>query len=174
MVILSTQRLILRELAVDDAAFILELTNDPEWISNIGDRGVHDLNDAQNFILQGQVASYRKHSFGMYAFCKKVSDKFDDAVPMGICGLIQRDYLDLPDIGYATLQQFRQFGFTKEACTGVLTLSRDVLNINKVLGMVAPQNVASIKLLEKLGFRFLEQRILDDKDTLLYVISPDS
>lgn len=173
MVILTTERLVLRELSIDDAAFILKLTNDPEWLSNIGDRGVHNLDDAEDFILQGPVASYRKHNFGMYAFCEKVSDKFDDLVPMGMCGLIQRDYLDKPDIGYATLPQFRRSGFTREACTGVLTFARDTLSIQRVLGMVSPNNLASIKLLENLGFRFLEQRILDGKDSLLYVVSFD-
>jgi len=173
MKILMTERLILRELTIEDAGFILELTNDPEWISNIGDRNVHNPNDAKNFILQGPVASYRKHNFGMYAFCTKVSENTEGSVPMGICGLIQRDYLDIPDIGYATLPQYRKSGFTKEACTGVLTFSRDALNIHNILGMVAPENLASIKLLEKLGFCFLEQRILDGKDSLLYAISLD-
>jgi RimJ/RimL family protein N-acetyltransferase len=173
MNILTTERLMLRELTIEDAGFILELTNDPEWLSNIGDRNVHDLNDAQNFILQGPISSYREHNFGMYAFCKKASENVEDSVPMGMCGLLQRDYLDRPDIGYATLPQYRRSGFTKEACIGVLTFSRDMHNIHSIFATVSPHNLDSTALLEKLGFSFLEQRILDGKDSLLYVISLD-
>ncbi|MEP7191174.1 MAG: GNAT family N-acetyltransferase, partial [Roseiflexaceae bacterium] len=66
MNVLETERLILRRLSAEDAAFMLELLNDPGWLRFIGDRGVHTLEDARDYILNGPVAMYRRAGFGMY------------------------------------------------------------------------------------------------------------
>ena len=63
---IETERLILRQLTIDDAAFILELVNDPDWLRFIGDRGVRTLDDARNYILNGPLAMYERAGFGMY------------------------------------------------------------------------------------------------------------
>ncbi len=169
MLILETDRLLLRELTKADAEFVLTLTNDPKWLTHIGDRGINSLQDAEDFIEKGPIDSYQKNNFGMYAFCQKHASDPLASQPMGMCGLIQRAYLDKPDLGYATLANFRSNGYTLEACRGVLTLSRDLLGIEQVYGMVSPTNVASIKILEKLGFRFKEKRVIDELDSLIYL-----
>jgi len=50
MIILETKRLQIREFEKSDANFILELVNEPAWLKYIGDKNVHDLDDARNFI----------------------------------------------------------------------------------------------------------------------------
>jgi len=65
-VIAETERLRLRRLTADDAPFILELLNDPDFLRNIGDRGVRTEADARGYILDGPVASYERHGFGLY------------------------------------------------------------------------------------------------------------
>src|ERR1051325_5804180 len=63
----ETARLKLRELGADDAAFILELVNEPGWLRFVGDRNVHSLDDARGYIARGPAASYEKHGFGLWA-----------------------------------------------------------------------------------------------------------
>jgi RimJ/RimL family protein N-acetyltransferase len=61
MVILETERLILREIAIEDAEFLLRLLNEPSFISNIGDRNVRTIADAERYALNGPIASYEQH-----------------------------------------------------------------------------------------------------------------
>src|SRR2546429_7874449 len=98
MQVLDTKRLNLRWLDVDDADFIVELLNDPSFIRFIGDKGVRSLDDARNYILNGPVASYEQFGFGLYA-----TDLKETHVPIGICGILKRDTLPHPDIGFAFL-----------------------------------------------------------------------
>ena len=55
MMIVETPRLRLRELTVDDAEFVFRLVSEPSFLSNIGDKGVRDLDDARQFILEGDT-----------------------------------------------------------------------------------------------------------------------
>ena len=64
--ILETERLLLRQLSIDDAEFILELLNEPSFIQNIGDRGVRTQAEARSYLLNGPIASYAQNGFGLY------------------------------------------------------------------------------------------------------------
>ena len=149
MKVLETDRLVLRWLGVDDAAFILELLNDPSFIRFIGDKGVRDLEGARNYILNGPVASYKQFGFGLYA-----TDLKDTRAPIGICGILKRDTLPHPDIGFAFLPAYWNKGYAYEASAAVLEHSREILGIERVLAITTPDNEASAKLLVKLGLRF--------------------
>jgi len=140
---------VLRWLNVDDAAFILELLNDPSFIRFIGDKGVRDLEAARNYILNGPVASYEKFGFGLNAVDLKEAN-----VPIGICGILKRDTLPHPDIGFAFLPAHWNRGYAYEASAAVLAHAGNSLGINQVLAITTPDNEASAKLLVKLGLRF--------------------
>jgi RimJ/RimL family protein N-acetyltransferase len=149
MKVLETDRLVLRWLNVDDAAFILELLNDPSFIRFIGDKGVRTLADARNYILNGPVASYEKFGFGLNAVDLKEAN-----VSIGICGILKRDTLPHPDIGFAFLPAYWHKGYAYEASAAVLERARKNLDIDHVLAITTPDNEASMKLLGKLGLRF--------------------
>ena len=61
MEIIETERLLIRQIGIDDANFIIELLNDPSFIQNIGDRKVRNVEDARAYVLNGPVASYAKN-----------------------------------------------------------------------------------------------------------------
>ena len=150
--VIETERLILSELQSEDAPFILELYNDPDFINHIGDRGIHSIFDAEKFIKTGPQASYTTHGHGLY----KVSLK--DHTPIGICGLLKRDELEDPDIGFAMLPNYRKSSYTFEASVAVLDDGRYRLGIQRIVAVTSPDNGESIRLLNKLGMRF-EQMI---------------
>jgi RimJ/RimL family protein N-acetyltransferase len=147
--VLETKRLNLRRLHAGDAAFILELLNEPSFLQNIGDRGVRTEDDAVQFILKGPVESYARHGFGMWLVELK-----DGGAPAGICGLVRRDTLPDADIGYAFLPRFRARGYAYEAAAAVMRHAREALGLRRVLAIVNPDNAGSIKVLEKLGMKF--------------------
>ena len=146
---LETDRLLLRRLTVDDAPFILTLLNEPSFLRYIGDKKVRNLEDARHYILNGPVASYDRHGFGLNLVELKESQ-----TPIGMCGLLKRDELPDPDIGFALLPDFCGKGLAFEAATEVLRDARERLRVERILAITSLDNDASINLLERLGFRF--------------------
>ncbi|HMH42079.1 MAG TPA: GNAT family N-acetyltransferase [Pyrinomonadaceae bacterium] len=150
MIILETKRLRLRHLSPDnDAEFILELLNDPSFIRYIGDKGVRDLDAARRYIVDGPVKSYDAHGFGLYLVELKMK-----TTPIGICGVLKRETLPDPDIGFAFLPAYWHQGYACEAAAAVMDHARDELEIEKLLAITSPENEASARLLNKIGFKF--------------------
>jgi ribosomal-protein-alanine N-acetyltransferase len=149
MTVLETERLILRHFNADDAPFIVALLNEPSFLHYIGDKKVRTLDDARQYIATGPIPSYERHGHGLYQVELK-----DSRSPIGMCGLLKREELPEPDIGFAFLPAFWNKGFAFEAAAAVLTDARQRLQLDRILAIVNPDNTASIKLLEKLGLRF--------------------
>lgn len=146
---LRTARLRVRPLEQSDAPFIVALLNDEAFIRNIGDRGVRTLEDAERYISGGPAASYERHGFGLCAV-----ELAEGGVPIGICGLLQRDQLPAPDIGFAFLPAYRSQGYAYEAASAVKADAHARLGLARLLAIVNPDNAASVRLLERLDFRF--------------------
>lgn len=153
-----TERLTIRPVTLEDAEFIFAVTNDADFKKYIGDRGVHDIPSAIGYIENGPLESYRKFGFGLL-----IVELTETAVPIGTCGLLQRDYLDCPDIGFAFMPAFRKSGFAYEASKAVIQDAQERLGVTKVAGLVSPENVASSKLLEKLGLKYAKQQHIDSQ-----------
>jgi RimJ/RimL family protein N-acetyltransferase len=148
MIVLETERLFLRGLKPEDAQFILALLNEPSFLRFIGDKKVRTIQDAEQYIQNGPVASYERHGFGLCLVELK-----DTHTPIGICGLLKRDELPDPDIGFAFLPDFWNKGFAFESAAAVMNDARERLNLNRVLAITNQDNEPSIKLLQKLGLQ---------------------
>lgn len=146
---IETRCLKIRWLEVGDAPFIYTLVNDPTWIRYIGDKNVSNLEDAKAYIETGPLEMYRNLGFGL----NHVSLK-EDGTPIGICGLLKRETLTDVEIGFAFLPEFRRQGYALEAATAILDYGCIKLEISRIVAILAPDNVASRKLLCKLGFEF--------------------
>jgi RimJ/RimL family protein N-acetyltransferase len=146
--VLETTRLTLRRLTPADAPFILELLNDPSFLRYIGDKGVRTREDAVGYITAGPIASYERHGFGLFLVELK-----EGRVPIGICGLLKRDWLEDVDVGFAFLPRFWSQGYARESASAVLDFGRDRWRLARILAITSPDNVASIGLRTKVGFR---------------------
>lgn len=150
MFILETDRLTLRHLSPDtDAEFILRLLNEPSFLQYVGDKGARTLEDARNYIRNGPAKSYAENGFGLYRVGLQESD-----TPIGICGLIKRDTLPDPDIGFAFLPEFWNHGYGFESAAAVMRHAREDLHLDRILAITTPDNEPSGKLLGKIGLRF--------------------
>ena len=150
---LVTERLVLRRLVEDDAPFILELVNDPDWLRYIGDKGVRTLEDARRYIADGPATSYATHGFGLYHAARR------DGVPVGLCGLIRRDTLDDVDVGFAFLPDHRRQGYGVEATRAVLEHGVRDFDLRRIVAITSLDNEGSRRLLERVGFEF--ERLID-------------
>lgn len=146
---METARLRLRRVTTDDAAFVLELLNEPAYIRNIGDRGLRTVDDARRYITERFAASYEQHGFGLYAVEPK-----EGGGPLGISGLVRRESLPDVDIGYAFLKRHWGRGYALEAAQAVLQHAQRDVGLKRLVAITAPDNQPSMALLRKLGLRF--------------------
>ena len=169
MIVIETARLKLRRLCAEDAPFILRLLNDPGWLRFIGDRGVRTLDDARSYLLNGPVAMYARHGFGLY-----LTERSFDGVPIGMCGLIKRDTLDDVDIGFAFLPDFSGVGYAQEAAAATMAYGKRAFGLTRIVGITSQDNERSIKLLEKIGLTFERLRRLSegDEEIMLFAWNP--
>ena len=167
MMVLQTQRLTLTHLAFDDSAFIIELLNDPSFIRYIGDKEVRTAEDAREYLRTGPIHSYEQHGYGLFRTALTEGD-----IPIGICGLLLRDYLQDPDVGFALLPAYRGKGYAFEAAAAVLNWGKATVGLRRIVGIVDPSNRNSVGLLEKIGLSFECTMCLDgeEQDVSLYAV----
>lgn len=153
---ITTERLSLNLLTLEDHDFIMRLVNSNGWIEFIGDRNVHTKDDAIAYI--NKIMSTKN----LYYWVVRIKNA---STPIGIISFLKRSYLDNFDIGFAFLPEFNGNGYAYEAAKEILSVvSRNPAH-TVVLATTIPQNVNSIKLLTKLGLRF-EKKLKVEKYTL--------
>lgn len=162
---LETARLTLRRLDFDDAPFLVGLLNQPSFLSNIGDRGVRNVEDAHRYLREGPMAMYEKFGFGLWHVARR-----SDGASIGMCGLLRRDILPDVDIGYAFLPEYWGQGYAFEAADAALKHAAQKFGLERVIAVVSPGNVGSIRVLEKLGMTFerMVSMRADEPDVRLY------
>jgi RimJ/RimL family protein N-acetyltransferase len=166
---LETTHLRLRPFTLDDAPYIFTLLNEPSFVHNIGDRGVRELDDARAYIHDGPLTMYAEHGLGL---C--LVEQRSDGEPVGMCGLLVRPTLDLPDLGYAFSPAYWGRGYATEACRALLTWAKRAHGLTQVLAIVKPSNAGSIRVLEKLGFVRDGQRELGPGDVVIVFAYDDA
>jgi RimJ/RimL family protein N-acetyltransferase len=147
MHILNTARLSLREFTPQDAAFLLQLVNQPGWIRNISNPGLQTLDDALTWAEGRLFKPYRELGHGFWAV-----ERHADGLLVGMCGLFKRPVLPEPDIGYALLAEHEGHGYALEAARGCVAHARDVMRWPALMAITAVDNPPSVALLGKLGF----------------------
>jgi RimJ/RimL family protein N-acetyltransferase len=148
-IILETQRLLLRELSLEDAAFIKTLVNTPSWIEYIGNRHVNCIEDAETYLQNKLMKSYEQNGFGHWLVQLKETQQ-----SIGICGFVNRTYLKNCDIGFAYLPQFTKLGYAYEMASAVLQFGKETLKMETIVAITMASNTPSIQLLTKLGLHF--------------------
>lgn len=147
--ILDTERLFLRALTEEDAPFIVELVNTPGWLNYIGDKKIHTTQQAIQYLQEGPLKSYKNHGFGLWLVELK-----NTSTPIGMCGLLKRDYLPAPDIGFAFLPAYSGKGYAFEIAGATLRYAKESLGIKVLQAITLPTNERSIKLLERIGLSY--------------------
>src|SRR6476620_898572 len=105
----ETPRLVIRRLDAADTPFILRLLNEPSFLQNIGDRGVRPHDEPPPYYSKRPCQRSQQHGFGLSHVSLKSSGE-----PIGMCGLLERDWLDAPDIGFAFFPEFWSKGYAYE------------------------------------------------------------
>ncbi|MBP9897146.1 MAG: GNAT family N-acetyltransferase [Gemmatimonadales bacterium] len=143
----ETPRLLLRHFTLDDGEFVLRLLNEPSFHEYIGDKGVRTLEGAHEYLRRGPMTSYEQHGHGLNLVVLR-----ETGTPIGMCGLLKRDALEAPDIGYAFVPEHWGVGHAVEAAQAVLASAWQEFGLSRVFAITNDHNDPSQRLLLKLGF----------------------
>lgn len=160
---IETERLTLRLTNIEDVEFIYNLLNSPKWIQYIGDRNVHSIKDAENYIKERMLPQVERLGYGNYTVIRK-----SDNAKMGCCGLYDREGLDGVDIGFSFLPDYEGFGYASEASFALKEKAFTEFGMTKILAITTKENSSSQKLIKRLGLKFMKNITLpNDKEELL-------
>jgi [ribosomal protein S5]-alanine N-acetyltransferase len=146
-ILVETPTIDIRKFIQNDAEFLCRLMNSPQWLQFIGDRGILSQSVAKKHIKNALQAHFKKHGFGFLVVIEKASNK-----AIGMCGIVKRDYMTHPDLGFAFLPEFQGKGLAFEAAESILQLAKKEWNLNEIQAITNKSNDRSIHLLLKLGF----------------------
>ncbi|HMT30547.1 MAG TPA: GNAT family N-acetyltransferase [Bacteroidia bacterium] len=157
---LSTPRLTINPISINDYAFIQSLLNTPGWIQFIGDRKIHSEEAAKNY-LQKILDNPNVHYW--------IVRLKDGGVPIGIVTFMIRNYLEDYDFGFAFLPEYGKQGFAFEAASEVLKELKKNPEYKQILAITLPENISSINLLERLGFMYDKNILIDNEELKLFI-----
>lgn len=161
---ISTERLDLRIVTLEDAPFFFELYNSPTFIQFIGDRNLKTVEDAANYIKNRFLPQIEKLGYGNYLIIRK-----EDGAKVGAVGIFQREGLEVHDIGFSFLEEFQGKGYGFEAASKLLEKAFSDFGCTKISAITSKENVASQTLIKKLGLQYLKMvKLPDDPEELLY------
>ena len=156
---LTTTRLQLSSLELDDSAFIFDLLNTENWIRFIGNRNINSDEDAINYIQK-----IRDNPEADY----KIVRLKDELTPIGVITFIKRHYLDHWDIGFAFLPEYAKKGYAFEATKAVLEEIKQDKTHEFILATTLKDNINSINLLNKLGLKYTKDILIGDDNLMLF------
>ena len=155
-VIAKTSRTTIRKLATEDAPFIYALMRSEGFLRYIGDRNIHSLLDAENYLRDSFFKAYEERGYGYYLVENERGER------TGIAGFLKKEHLENEDFGFAFLPAQMGKGYAYEASRALLKFGRQEFGFEVLDAETATDNKASICLLQKLGFQRL--RTLDATD----------
>jgi [ribosomal protein S5]-alanine N-acetyltransferase len=150
-VILETDRLLLREYVEEDADAFFKLNTDPDVLRFVPDKPLLNVEQARQILIDHPIADYRKYGFGRGAcILKSTGEK------IGFAGLKYLEELGEVDVAYRLLPKYWGQGFATEAALASVRFGFADLDLKRIIGLVMPENIASVRVLEKTGLRYVE------------------
>jgi ribosomal-protein-alanine N-acetyltransferase len=161
--VIETERLYLREFDISDSASFFELNLNPNVIKYTGNSAFKDVEEAKKFLEN--YSDYQTNGFGRWAVIYKSTQEF-----LGWCGLKYDKKLDETDIGFRFFEHFWNQGFATESAKACITYGFEKLNLKTIIGRAMKENIASIKVLEKIGLQYEKDFDFDGQDGVVYSV----
>jgi len=166
-VILETDRLLVREYVEDDAEAFFKLNADPEVVRFVPDKPLLSLEQARQTLIDHPIADYCRYGFGRGACILKSTGE-----QIGFAGLKYLDELGEVDVAYRLLPAHWGQGLATEVALASVRYGFAALGLKRIIGLVMPKNIASVRVLEKTGLRYSGTVTLWGHTFSRYVINP--
>lgn len=161
--ILETNRLVLRELNINDAKDFFDLNLNPNVVKYTGNSAFENIEEAKEFLKNYQ--DYKLNGYGRWAVINKETNQF-----IGWCGLKYDALEKETDIGFRFFEEEWNKGYATESAKACIDYGFKVLNLKRIIGRAMKENLASIKVLEKIGLAFEKDGLLNEKQAVIYKI----
>lgn len=160
---METERLLLREITPDDAAFAYELNADPDVLRYTGDDPFASIEEARTFLTQ--YDHYRKYGFGRWAVVLKETGEL-----LGWCGLKYTESINEYDVGYRFFKKHWNRGYATEAAAYCVKLGFSEFGMQQIVGRAMKENLPSIRVLEKIGLSYWKDDACGNQEGVIYKI----
>lgn len=165
---IETARLILRKMTLDDAPFFFKLNSNPNVVKYTGDGAFKNIKEAEN-ITNYVISQYTKHGYGRLLVIEK-----NTLLPIGWCGLKYHEDLRDTDIGYRFLEEKWGCGYATESAAACIKYGFDQLQLKRIIGRAAIDNVASINVFKKLNMIYEKTEHFPEHDAVVYEIKKEN
>ncbi|MEL6194602.1 MAG: GNAT family N-acetyltransferase [Bacteroidota bacterium] len=145
--IFETERTFLRPFLLEDDLDLFELNANPKVIQFTGDGPFSSKEETRAFI-QG-YSHYHQYGYGRWAVIRKEDLEF-----LGWCGLKFQPATEETNLGFRFKQRYWNQGYATETAEACLQIGFNAYELPEVVGRAAEQNLASIRVLEKIGMRY--------------------
>lgn len=159
----ETNRLYLREFAIDDAEDLFQLNLDPEVIRYTGDAPFKSIEESRLFLQH--YDHYQKYGFGRWAVFNKTDNFF-----MGWCGLKYSEAKNEYDIGFRFFKKHWNQGYATESSKFCIDIGFRKFKMESIVGRAMKMNLASIRVLEKVRLTFHKAFDFDGQDGVIYKV----
>lgn len=163
----ETTRLTHRATTIEDAEAFFALNSHPDVMRLTGEERLTSVEAARTAIAD--YPDFETVGYGRWACILKETGDL-----IGFCGLKYLPEHDAVDVGYRFLPDYWGRGLATEACRASVQFGFDILKLERIIGMVLPENEASIRVLTKTGFRANGEIVDDGLTALLYEICRSS
>ena len=161
--ILETERLLLRELNVNDAKSFYQLNLDKEVMKYTGEGAFKDIEESKKFLEN--YDQYKKYGIGRWAVINKENEEF-----LGWCGLKFTEKLDEYDIGFRFFRKHWNKGYATESAKACIDFGLNKFKMPEIIGRAMKDNKASIKVLEKIGLIYNRDFNFEGAEGVIYKI----
>ena len=165
-IVFETDRLVLKKFNLTDAQGFYELNLDPEVIRHTGDVPFASVAEAESFIRS--YDHYIRYGFGRWSVFIRDSGDY-----IGFCGLNYRSALVEVDVGFRILKRYWGQGYATEAARGCLLYGFKEYALDRIVARAMRENLASHRVIQKLGMRFQKTFAMEGADWVQYEITQE-
>ena len=159
MNVIETERLILRQLTIEDAEGLSSIYSNPLTIRFMG-KGSASVEEVRGHIQKHIENYYNVYGFGLWAAVLRENNSL-----VGRCGLLYQEIEGTKDLELAYLLDSNYWGkgLATEAAQSIVKIGFDRYKFNRIIAVINPQNIASIRVAKKVGMNY-EREIPNFKD----------
>ena len=161
---IETERLSLRELTEADAENVFRLNESPAIVRYVGEPTLKSAAEGLELLRTRLLPQYAGYGVGRLAVIVRADARF-----IGWCGLKFIPEDNEYDLGYRYFERDWGQGYATEAARAVVAWGRQQLPGKRIVGKAMLGNVASIKILQKIGLRFEGNAQAHDGEVAVYV-----
>ncbi|MDC1327201.1 GNAT family N-acetyltransferase [Ulvibacter sp.] len=152
LTIIESERLLLRQFSLNDIEAVYQFNSNVELHRYTGDEIINSRQRAEQIIKDIWLKDYTNYGYGRWALIYKPENKI-----IGFAGLKYLAEIGETDIGYRILPQYWGKGLVSEIAKKIIPYGFNELNLKRIIGITMPENIASCKVLEKIGFSFYKE-----------------